>query len=69
MKVYGKYLIVGIVGNGQRVVTSGKTRKELVEFLNAICKRIANNTWVDSGNNSYMIARNEKEYTFRKVGV
>jgi hypothetical protein len=63
MKVFGKWLVMGMVNNKAQIVASFKTNKDAVEALElAGFKRLSDNLWEDSKENKFFVEKNVKEY-------
>lgn len=71
MKVFGKWLIVQDTEGKRCIVTSGRTKRELVGYLDSRSglhrvQSASNNTyidkWVDSVGNTFSVKKNTKEY-------
>jgi hypothetical protein len=63
MKVFGKWLVMGMVNNKAQIVASFKTNKDAVEALElAGFKRLSDNLWEDSKENKFFVEKNIKEY-------
>jgi hypothetical protein len=63
MKVFGKWLVMGMIGNKAQIVASFKTNKDAVEALElAGFKKLSDNLWEDSKENKFFVEKNVKEY-------
>jgi hypothetical protein len=63
MKVFGKWLVMGMINNKAQIVASFKTNKDAVEALElAGFKRLSDNLWEDSKENKFFVEKNVKEY-------
>jgi hypothetical protein len=63
MKVFGKWLVMGMIDNKAQIVASFKTNKDAVEALElAGFKRLSDNLWEDSKENKFFVEKNIKEY-------
>jgi hypothetical protein len=63
MKVFGKWLVMGIIDNKAQIVASFRTNKDAVEALElAGFKRLSDNLWEDSKENKFFVEKNIKEY-------
>jgi hypothetical protein len=63
MKVFGKWLVMGMIDNKAQIVASFTTKKETVKALGVSgFKRLEANLWEDSKENKFFIKKNTKEY-------
>jgi hypothetical protein len=63
MKVFGKWLVMGMIDNKAQIVASFRTNKDAVEALElAGFKRLSDNLWEDSKENKFFVEKNIKEY-------
>jgi hypothetical protein len=63
MKVFGKWLVMGMIDNKAQIVASFRTNKDAVEALElAGFKRLSDNLWEDSKENKFFVEKNVKEY-------
>ncbi len=75
MKVYGKWLVVQIQDGKRCIVTSGKTKHELIEYLDehfgtnksiptSDYERVSFTQWKNGKGSEFRVEKNTKEYKF-----
>lgn len=62
MKVFGKWLVMGMIDNKAQIVVSFKTKKETVEALKVSGFKRNGTLWEDSKGNKFFVEKNTKEY-------
>jgi hypothetical protein len=63
MKVFGKWLVMGMIDNKAQIVASFRTNNDAIEALElAGFKRLSDNLWEDSKENKFFVEKNIKEY-------
>lgn len=63
MKVFGKWLVMGIINRKYRIASSFMTKEDAIEALNNCgFKRLDNNLWEDSLGQKFFIEKNMKEW-------
>lgn len=62
MKVFGKWLVMGMVDNKAHIIASFRTKKETVEALGVSGFKKDGTLWEDSKGNKFYIEKNVKEY-------
>lgn len=62
MKVFGKWLVMGMIDNKAQIVASFKTNKDAVEALESSGFKRDGTLWEDSKGNKFFVEKNTKEY-------